>query len=952
MTSYEVKTVLSANVSPFVAGMRKAEAASKRLTAATLRVSNTQTWRRTGTMLLAAGAAMGAMVGKVVAESAKYEKALAGIRATGQEARDSINDLSAAAIHAGQITAWSAAEAAEGVTNLLKAGVSARDVLDGGLTGALALASAGELSVAEAAETASSALTQFGLRGRDVGRIADVLAAGANKAQGDVHDLSLALKQSGMVANQFGLSLEDTVGVLASFASNGMLSSDAGTSFKTMLLRLAAPAGASKRLMKQLGIEVYDTTGKFVGIVSLAQQLHDKLGPLSEAQRNAALATMFGSDAIRAANVLYKEGGEGITEWISKVDDSGFASEVASERLNNLKGDLKILAGSWETALIKMGESGQGPLREIVQQITELVNWVSSLDAGTQRNIIRTAATLAGLALTAGGIMKAITAISHFHAAIQSLKTMQTVGPIVQRFGTKIKGLQKTLIVGAAALVAFRTAAQILTPKDTSTVEEYEQALRRLTASSNDTGAATKTLAQLITNGEAEWVSASKGVDTLAGAMERVANPSVINQIGDGIEGVLGPLLGLTPDMQAWTSQFKKLDQALTSMDTDSAASAFRELQEAQKTTSLSTEQLLNLMPEYHSKLVAEANQLGVTTLAAADYAAWMGGDIPIAIMTARAEAENAAQTQNRMANAFDESTKAAQAAVDAMREYANQQLQISGTAIGVEAAIADATAAVKENGKNLDITTAKGRANQTALNGIASAALAYSSQLREAGKSEDEVAAATARARQQFIKTAARMGMNRQEALELASAYGLDADRVSALTARMQALPENVRAEIQTIYRRDGADAAEKALRRLSGKTVYTYVKTIHKDGSVRTGSRNRVGRASGGYVTGPGTSTSDSIPAFLSNGEYVIRAAAVKRLGLRQLDLLNRGVVPRFASGGLVSRGSVSSTTDSSVHIGAVQINPSDLSELHTAVQWAEYMKQLPRLAQQGVI
>lgn len=66
--------------------------------------------------------------------------------------------------------------------------------------------------------------------------------------------------------------------------------------------------------------------------------------------------------------------------------------------------------------------------------------------------------------------------------------------------------------------------------------------------------------------------------------------------------------------------------------------------------------------------------------------------------------------------------------------------------------------------------------------------------------------------------------------------------------------------------------------------------------------------GFASGGMIRGPGTGTSDSIPALVSNGEYVIRAAAVRKLGKNALDLLNMGIpIPRFADGGLV--GAVSS-------------------------------------------
>lgn len=65
--------------------------------------------------------------------------------------------------------------------------------------------------------------------------------------------------------------------------------------------------------------------------------------------------------------------------------------------------------------------------------------------------------------------------------------------------------------------------------------------------------------------------------------------------------------------------------------------------------------------------------------------------------------------------------------------------------------------------------------------------------------------------------------------------------------------------------------------------------------------------GLATGGSVDGPGTGTSDSIPAMLSNGEYVLNAQAVDRLGVSFLNGLNTGRLRGFASGGLVGSGGV---------------------------------------------
>lgn len=73
-------------------------------------------------------------------------------------------------------------------------------------------------------------------------------------------------------------------------------------------------------------------------------------------------------------------------------------------------------------------------------------------------------------------------------------------------------------------------------------------------------------------------------------------------------------------------------------------------------------------------------------------------------------------------------------------------------------------------------------------------------------------------------------------------------------------------------------------------------------------------LGFAEGGYVRGPGSTTSDSIPARLSNGEYVIRAEAVRKVGVATLDAINTGAqVRKFASGGYVGQaaGSASAPT-----------------------------------------
>lgn len=118
------------------------------------------------------GVGMTAAAGLAVKKFADFDQAMSSVAATGDDARKSLASLRQAAIDAGADTAFSATEAAGAVEELAKAGVSASDILGGGLAGSLDLAAAGGLGVAEAAEYASIAMTQFKLEGKDVTHVA------------------------------------------------------------------------------------------------------------------------------------------------------------------------------------------------------------------------------------------------------------------------------------------------------------------------------------------------------------------------------------------------------------------------------------------------------------------------------------------------------------------------------------------------------------------------------------------------------------------------------------------------------------------------------------------------------------------------------------------------------------------------------------------------------------
>ena len=319
-------------------------------------------------------------IGGAITKSADFEARMSSIKAVTGSSAETMKQFHDAAVKAGADTAFSATEAADAIEELAKAGVSTKDILDGGLTGALNLATAGELDLKEAAEIASTALNAFKRDNLSVVDAANQLAGAANASATDVHELKYGLSMVAPVASGLGLSFRDTTNALAVFAQNGLKGSDAGTSLKTMLMNLQPSTKGQYEAMHELGIitkdganQFFTAEGKVKSFAEISQVLKDKLGHLTDAEKQMALKTLFGTDAVRAATIAMNEGADGANKMqaeISKVT----AAQVAAEKLNNLKGAVEGLSGSFETLQIKLGESVLPLFTTIVKYVDKLVD--------------------------------------------------------------------------------------------------------------------------------------------------------------------------------------------------------------------------------------------------------------------------------------------------------------------------------------------------------------------------------------------------------------------------------------------------------------------------------------------------------------------------------------------------------------------------------------------------
>lgn len=311
-------------------------------------------------------------------------KAVTGLDA---EAMDAVKEK---ALELGADTQFSSTEAAQGMTELLKAGVSVKDVLGDASQAALDLAAAGQLSLPEAAEIMSTAINAFHID--DATHAADVLVGAANASATGVQELKYSLSAVSAVAAGVGMSFDDTNTALAVFANNGLKGSDAGTSLKTMLMNLSPQTKQATEEMQRLGLLTDEGTSKFFdqeghlrSLSDIAGLLQEHLSGLTDEEKMNALSTMFGSDAIRGGMIMLREGAKGVKDMNAAMKDIT-AHETAKVAMDNLRGSLLRLKSAWENLTIKLLDHGVGDgLRSFTDEFGKLTSHFSGLlDDGLQ----------------------------------------------------------------------------------------------------------------------------------------------------------------------------------------------------------------------------------------------------------------------------------------------------------------------------------------------------------------------------------------------------------------------------------------------------------------------------------------------------------------------------------------------------------------------------------------
>ena len=349
------------------------------------------------------GAALGVAMGgaeafkTVVQVGQEFESQLNTMRAVSQATGEQLEAITQRARELGNdtsLTATSASDAAAAMTELAKGGFSVDEAM-AAAKGTLQLASAAQTDAANAATIQSQALQAFSLDASEAARVSDILAGAANASSAQIGDVANALQQSGAVAHQFGVSIDDTATAIAMFANAGITGSDAGTLLKTALLSLTNQGKPAQAAIEALGLSVYDAQGKFVGLPVLMGQLKDAAQQMTPEAYQAATATLFGSDAMRLAGVAAQQGKEGFDTLSEAVTRQGQAAEVAAAQTNGLPGAMERLENTVEDVALGTYEALAGTMVAGVDMATAAIGKFGDYTESAI-NGLKTAADVAG----------------------------------------------------------------------------------------------------------------------------------------------------------------------------------------------------------------------------------------------------------------------------------------------------------------------------------------------------------------------------------------------------------------------------------------------------------------------------------------------------------------------------------------------------------------------------
>lgn len=450
--SYSVKAILTADVNNFMNGFGMAKQAMESFQMGAGNLQNISKMAGVVGAGLTKGltlplAGIGAMSLKTFGG---FEKQMNRVKAISGATGGEFMKLKDQAMELGAATIFSASEVAEGQEMMASAGFSVNEIF-GAMPGVMDLAAVSSGDMALASEAVASAMNQFGLSGSKAAHVADVYARAAADTNAETADMAEAMKYAGPVAGALGISIEETAAAIGIMSNAGIKGSQAGTTLRSALSRLAAPTSEAKKLMNDLGINVFDANGKMLPMSETIPILQKAFSGLTDQQKQQAIETLFGKTAMSGMLALINSApGEFDSLTTSLENSTGAAKEMADIMNSGLAGAIEELKGSLETAGIRIGEILSEMAIKAVGAIQSIVDGFNGLSPAAQEMVVK-------IGLVAAAIGPMLLIFSKLISAFTAVKTaLAIVVPAFAGFKAILAGTATPLGLFGKGLVAVK----------------------------------------------------------------------------------------------------------------------------------------------------------------------------------------------------------------------------------------------------------------------------------------------------------------------------------------------------------------------------------------------------------------------------------------------------------------------------------------------------------------
>lgn len=374
--------------------------------------------------------------GAVLDIGMNFESGMSKVQAISGASGEDLAALTDKAKEMGAKTKFSATESAEAMQYMAMAGWKTGDMLNG-IEGIMNLAAASGEDLATTSDIVTDALTAFGLSAQDSTHFADVLAQASSNANTNVGMMGETFKYVAPVAGAMGYSAEDVATAVGLMANSGIKASQAGTSLRTILTRMAKPTKEVQTAMDQLGVSVIDSDGNMKSLHEIMDDLRSGFSGLSEAEKVNMAATLGETDGMSGLLAIVNASDRDYQKLTDSINNcSGAAESMAETMQDNLEGQLTILGSTAESLALEIYESVKGPLTDM----TKLgIDAVSNLTEGFET----------------GGVMGMIDAAGQMASAFaENLPSIIEQGlPLVEGFTENLRSNAGKLVDGGIDLI-------------------------------------------------------------------------------------------------------------------------------------------------------------------------------------------------------------------------------------------------------------------------------------------------------------------------------------------------------------------------------------------------------------------------------------------------------------------------------------------------------------------